>query len=265
MATVGGAGDFVACLLPRLSRLFFSAALAAVLVGNLHAQRAGVRGAAEPPRIGKSGALYDITGYWVSVVTEDWRHRMVTPPKGDYTGVMLNEAGRKLADTWDPAKDGASGEPCRGYGAPGIMRLPGRLHITWQDDQTLKLEADAGAQTRLLYFGTTDTPGGGWQGLSQASWEVLPGARGQSTVGSLKVVTTRMKPGYLRKNGVPYSAHAVLTEYFDRVTEPDGQAYLLISATLEDPAYLAQPFVTASHFRRQADATGWNPTPCSAN
>jgi hypothetical protein len=265
MATVGGAGNLVACLLPRLSRLFFSAGLAAILVGNLHAQRAGVRGVPEPPRIGKSGALYDITGYWVSVVTEDWRHRMVTPPKGDYTGVMLTDAGRKLADTWDPAKDEASGEPCRGYGAPGIMRLPGRLHITWQDEQTLKLEADAGTQTRLLYFGTTDIAGGGWQGLSQASWEVLPGARGQSTVGSLKVVTTRMKPGYLRKNGVPYSTNAVLTEYFDRVTEPDGQAYLLISATLEDPAYLAQPFVTASHYRKQADSTGWNPTPCSAN
>jgi len=240
-------------------------ALAAILAANAHAQRAGVRGAPEPPPIGKTGALYDITGYWVSVVTEDWRHRMVTPPKGDYTGVMLNDAGRKLADAWDPAKDEASGEPCRAYGAPGIMRLPGRLHITWQDDRTLKVEADAGTQTRLLYFGTTEDQGGGWQGLSKALWEVLSGARGQSAVGSLKVVTTRMKPGYLRKNGVPYSANAVLTEYLDRVTEPDGQAYLLISATLEDPAYLAQPFVTASHYRHLADASGWNPTPCSVN
>ncbi len=240
-------------------------AAAAVVAGNLHAQRAGVRGGPEPPRIGKTGELYDLTGYWVSVVTEDWRHRMVTPPKGDYTGVVLNDAGRKVADAWDAAKDQAAGEQCRAYGAPGIMRLPGRLQITWQDDRTLKVEADAGTQTRLLYFGTTDNQGGGWQGLSQASWEVLPGARGQSTVGSLRVVTTRMKPGYLRKNGVPYSANAVLTEYFDRVSEPDGQAYLLVSATLEDPTYLAQPFVTASHYRKQADASGWNPTPCSAN
>jgi hypothetical protein len=248
-----------------VSRWCFSLGLAAVLAGNVHGQRAGVRGVPEPPRIGQTGALYDVTGYWVSVITEDWRHRMVTPPKGDYTGVVLNEAGRKLADAWDPAKDAASGEQCRAHGAPGIMRLPGRLHITWQDERTLKVEVDAGTQTRLLYFGTTDSQGGGWQGLSQASWEVLPGARGQSTVGSLKVVTTRMKPGYLRKNGVPYSANAVLTEYIDRITEPDGQAYLLISGTLEDPAYLAQPFVTTSHYRKQADASGWNPTPCSAN
>ena len=265
MATVGGAGDLAACFWTRLSRACFSIAVAAILAGGAHAQRAGVRGAPEPPRIGKSGALYDITGYWVSVVTEDWRHRMVTPPKGDYIGIVLNDAGRKLADAWDPAKDEAAGEQCRAYGAPGIMRLPGRLHITWQDDQTLKDEADAGAQTRLLYFGTTDSQGSGWQGLSQATWEVLPGARGQSTVGSLKVVTTRMKPGYLRRNGVPYSANAVLTEYFDRITEPDGQAYLLISTTVEDPAYLAQPFVAASHYRKQADAAGWNPATCSAN
>ena len=249
----------------RVSRWCFSLGFAAVLAGSVHAQRAGVRGAPEPPRDGKSGALYDITGYWVSVVTEDWRHRMVTPPKGDYTGIVLNDAGRKLADAWDPAKDEAAGEQCRAFGAPGIMRLPGRLHITWQDDQTLKVEAAAGTQTRLLYFGTTDRQSSGWQGLSHAAWEVLPGARGQSTVGSLKVVTTRMKPGYLRKNGVPYSASAVLTEYFDRITEPDGQAYLLISATVEDPAYLAQPFVAASHYRKQADSAGWNPTTCSAN
>jgi len=245
-------------------RWCLSICLAAGFAGGVHAQRAGIRGAPEPPRIGKTGALYDITGYWVSVVTEDWRHRMVAPPKGDFVGVTLNDAGRKLADAWDPAKDEASGEQCRAYGAPGIMRLPGRLHITWENDQTLKIEADAGTETRLLYFGTTDSQGGGWQGLSQASWEVLPGARGQSAVGSLKVVTTRMKPGYLRKNGVPYSANAVLTEYFDRVTEPDGQSYLLISTTVEDPTYLAQPYVAASHFRKQANGAGWNPTPCSA-
>ena len=249
----------------RASRWCFSIGLAAVLGGSVQAQRAGVRGAPEAPRIGKSGTLYDLTGYWVSVITEDWRHRMVTPPTGDYTGVMLNDAGRKLADAWDPAKDEAAGEQCRSYAAPGIMRLPGRLHITWQDDQTLKIEVDAGSQTRLLYFGTTDSQGGGWQGLSKASWDVLPGARGQSTVGSLKVVTTQMKPGYLRKNGVPYSANAVLTEYFDRVTEPNGQAYLLIATTVEDPAYLAQAYVASSHYRKQTDAAGWNTTPCSVN
>jgi hypothetical protein len=189
---------------------------------------------------------------------------MVTPPKGDYTGVALNEAGRKFADAWDPAKDEAAGEQCKSYGAPNLMRVPGRLHITWQDDQTLKIESDAGQQTRVLHFASADDQGSGWQGFSKALWEMVPVGRGITPVGSLKVVTTHLKPGYLRKNGVPYSANATLTEYFDRVNEPNGDAYLVITTTVEDPVYLAQPFLTASHLRKQPDAKGWNPAPCSA-
>ncbi|PWT99450.1 MAG: hypothetical protein C5B51_27120 [Terriglobia bacterium] len=243
------------------------AGLIAALAGTADAQgRGGGRGGApEPPRIGKAGAFFDPTGYWVSVVTEDWRLRMVTPKKGDYVGVSLNPEGRKIADGWDPAKDEAAGEQCRSYGAPNIMHVPGRLNVTWQDDQTLKIETDSGKQTRLFYF--TAPPanaGGGWQGLSKATWDVIPGGRGMAPVGSLKVVTTNMKPGYLRKNGVPYSANAVLTEYFDRVNEPNGDAFLVVTTTVEDPAYLTQPLLTASHYRKQADASGWNPTACSA-
>src|SRR5215472_11309032 len=89
----------------------------------------------------KAMAPVDLTGYWVSVVTEDWLYRMVTPKKGDYTSVPLNAEGRKTADAWDPAKDEASGDQCKAYGAPALMRIPGRLHITWQDDSTLKVEA----------------------------------------------------------------------------------------------------------------------------
>jgi hypothetical protein len=235
------------------------------LAGSASGQGRGRGGAPEPPRTPKAGALYDITGYWVSVVTEDWRFRMVTPPKGDYTGVALNEQGRKIADAWDPAKDEAAGEQCKSYGAPTLMRVPGRLHITWQDDQTLKFESDSGQQTRLLYFSPgANEQGGGWQGFSRALWEMVPVGRGVAPVGSLKVVTMHLKPGYLRKNGVPYSANTTLTEYFDRVNEPNGDAYLVLTTTVEDPVYLAQPFLTASHYRKQPDATGWNPTACSA-
>src|SRR2546430_8596219 len=83
----------------------------------------------------------------VSIVSEDWRWRMF-PNKGDYAGVPLNPEGRRVADAWDPAKDQTAGEQCKGYGAPAIMRIPGRFHMTWQDDQTLEIEADAGTQTR---------------------------------------------------------------------------------------------------------------------
>lgn len=254
---------------------FVKAAFGVLLASSsLTAQGRG--GAPQPPQTPKAGAPIDLTGYWVSVVTGDWRFRMMTPLKGDYTSMPMNAEARKIADAWDPAKDEAAGEQCKSYGAPALMRVPGRLHITWQDDQTLKLEMDSGTQTRLFSFGPPQTQGGDWQGISKASWEYLPaqiistdGARTSigapdRRAGSLKVITTNFKPGYLRKNGVPYSANAVLTEYFDRVTEPNGDTYIVVTSTVEDPAYLNQPLLLSTHFKKQADASGWNPTPCAA-
>jgi hypothetical protein len=255
------------------ARRAWSCALAIVSLAALfHASAHGQRGGApQPPASPKAAAPVDLTGYWVSLVTEDWRYRMATPPKGDYTGVPLNAAGRKAADAWDGAKDQAAGEQCRAYGAGGIMRMPGRLHITWQDDETLRLETDAGTQTRTFTFDGPRNQGGGWQGVSVASWDRSASVMGGGGVfpaasprgGSLKIVTTRMRPGYLRKNGVPYSADAVMTEYFDRFDLPNGDALLVASTEFVDPAYLAQPFWTSTHFKKQNDAFGWNPMPCS--
>ena len=232
-----------------------------------------------PPRSPREGAPVDLTGHWVSVVTEDWRWRMVTPARGDFAGVPLSPAARKLGQAWDPAKDEAAGEQCRGYGAPAIMRVPGRLRITWQDDTTLKVESDAGTQTRLFHFGGKPAPGlqPSWQGYSTAAWEgitrgpgepdFLPialnpreGMRGQS----LEVTTTHLRSGYLRKNGVPYSARTTLKEYFDVRTERNGETWFVVTTIVEDPEYLTTPFVTTTDFKKQPDAAGWNPTACSA-
>jgi hypothetical protein len=243
---------------------------------SLCAQGRGGRGPAGPPPTAKAAAPVDLTGYWVSLVTGDWRFRMVTPPKGDFTSMPLNANARKIANEWDPAKDEAAGEQCKAYGAPALMRIPERLHITWQDDTTLKLETDSGQQTRMFYFGEPKSQGGDWQGVSKASWELMPGTitstdGGRASLGSvdgragsLKVVTTNFKAGYLRKNGVPYSAKAVLTEYYDRVFEPNGDSYIVVTSTVEDPTYLNAPFMLSTHFKKQADAAGWNPTPCTA-
>jgi hypothetical protein len=219
----------------------------------------------------------DLTGYWVSIVTEDWRYRMITPDKGDYPGVPLNAAARAIAASWDPAKDEASGNACKSYGAAAIMRVPTRLHITWADDNTLKIETDAGEQTRLFHF-YSDGPGAttpSLQGYSVATYEGMrprgfvvpvaagtPGARSNQE-GYMKVVTTDLKPGYLRKNGVPYSAKASVEEYFDSFTEA-GITWLIVTTVVTDPTYLDQSFITSSQFKKQADATGWDPTPCSA-
>lgn len=232
------------------------------------------RGPGQPPLTPKAAAVIDITGYWVSQVNEDWRWRMVTPPKGDYASVPLNAEGKKAADAWDPAKDEAAGEACRAYGAAGLMRLPTRVHITWADDTTLKIETDAGQQTRLVRYGAPKPPSGEpfWQGDSVAMWQKQAQQRGfappyngpaPAKGGALKVVTTHMKPGYLRKNGVPYSGDAVLTEYFDRV-ELDGTSYLILTSIVEDPRYLNEVFVTSEQFKMEPDGAKWNPSPCRA-
>jgi hypothetical protein len=152
------------------------------------------------------------------------------------------------------------------------MRLPGRLRISWQDDFSLKVDTDTGTQTRTLNFRPAQSQGGDWQGVSAAIWDFsLPTVSqpfgpppGLAAGGYLRIVTTRMKPGYVRKNGVPYSANAVLTEYWDRFNVPGGDSLLVVSSQLVDPTYYGQPYWTSSHFKKQDDATGWNATPCSA-
>jgi hypothetical protein len=215
----------------------------------------------QPPPTPQARPAIDLTGTWVSVVTEDWRWRMVTPSKGDYASVPLNPEGRKAADAWDLARDVAQGNQCRPFGVGNIMRMPGRVRISWQDPQTLKLDYDAGTQTRLLHFDKTRKPGveKTWQGFSVAGWE-FPGGEGP---GSLKVVTTSMRPGYLRKNGVPYSENMVMTEYFDRHNESNGDQWFTVTTIIEDPKYLNQQFITTTHFKKEPDASKWRPAPCA--
>lgn len=233
-----------------------------IIPGSIFAQR-GARGG--PPPVAKVAAPIDITGYWVSVVTEDWRYRMLTPKKGDYPSIPLNPAGRQVADAWDPAKDEAAGNQCKAFGAANVIRMPGRLHIKWVDDNTLRLDTEAGTQTRLFHFGPAPAaPESPWQGVSTAQWQFAGGRRGGAGGGELKVVTTKMKSGYLQKNGVPYSENAVLTEYFDITKEPNGDELMIVVAVVEDPQYLNARFVRSTHFKKIADGSEWKPNPCSA-
>ncbi len=208
-------------------------------------------------------APYDLTGYWVSIVSEDWRWRMMTPPPGDYASVPLTPEGRRVADAWDLEADIRSGNACRPYGAGGIMRVPGRAHITWEDDNTLRLDMDSGSQTRLFHFGDFEPASEEtWQGNSVATWEFTGGTRRRApTGGNLKVVTTGMRMGYLRWNGVPYSEDAVITEYFDRHAA-FGQEWFTVTTVVEDPRYLNGRFIVTTDYRKEDDGSGWNPTAC---
>jgi hypothetical protein len=243
----------------------FSLMLTVILATQtgLLAQGRGRGGAPAPPQTAKAAAVIDVTGYWVSVVTEDWRYRMVTPARGDYQGVPMTHEARAIADAWDPAKEEASGELCKSYGAPALLRVPGRLHITWQDDQTLRMDSDAGKQTRVFHFGTSKAPAGPHtiQGDSVAEWQ-QGGGRG-ATDGTLQVTTSNLKAGFLRKNGVPYSENASLTEYYELITQPNGTPLLVVTIMTTDPVYLRQPFVITSQFKKEPSDAKWNPTACS--
>ena len=256
-----------------LSAVVSALCVAALL--PLGAQRG--RGDAPAVPTPQASAPFDLTGYWVSLIVDEWRFR-VTPQKGDIPYLPLNPEARRIANDWDPAKDEAAGQACKAYGAVGVMQRPGRLHITWDNADTLKIDADAGTQSRLLHFAPAPPAQSGqptWQGYSVAEWQV-PGARGRRGAlpppsdasptairpGTLKIVTTKMLPGYIRKNGVPYSGNAVLTEYVNRLPGQEGDSYIALTATVDDPTYLTGPFIRTYTFKKQPDASGWEPTPC---
>ena len=220
-------------------------------------------------RSARDSAFIDITGQWVAVITEDWRWRMVTPPKGDTSSVPLNAAGRRAAEAWDLGADRARGALCKAFGPPGLIRQPGRVRIRWENASTLLLEFDAGMQVRRLHFGASSPAGArSLQGDSEARWFRQPQNRGilaqvpPTPGGSLEVVTTNMQAAYLRPNGVPYSERAVMKEFFDSFTLGDDGTWLIVTTVVADPAFLTQEFVISSQFKKETDLSKWNPRPC---
>ena len=276
-------------------RITIRTAVLMFILCGIQPSTAAQRGAPQSPQ---ASAPVDLTGNWVSVVSEDWRHRMMTPRIGDFESLPLNGEGRGVANTWDLDQDNANGLQCKAFGVGGIIRQPGRLQITWADEDTLQLNFDAGTQTRLLEFDDSTEPGDEltWQGHSIAEWErpprgrggttraqignstgpIAPGGGGRGTRGgpaptigsltaggSLKVMTTNFQEGYLRKNGVPYSENASITEHFHRLpTHPNGDNWLLVVTIIEDPTYLTQPFYTSTHFKLEPNGSSFSPTPC---
>ena len=220
-------------------------------------------------------APFDLQGYWVSMITQNWQFRMIVPGPGEYADIPINRQAKQFADVWKAETAEAAGQQCAAYGAAVIMRLPERLHIHWQDANLLLVQTDSGMQTRSLHFGSTEAPAGepaSLQGYSQARWVKLANSRQQFApprlppsphAGSLEINTDHLQPGLLRKNGVPYGSHTQVHEWWDLRTEPGGQQWLSISTRVVDPEFLLDPYIYDSIFAREADAAKWHPTPCS--
>lgn len=261
----------------RTKFLVTTAIAASMLAGEFALAQFGPPPAPDPNEAPRERAPVDLTGYWVAPVMEDWRWRMLTPLKGDAASIPTRPSARAAIDSWDPAADEAAGLECKGYGAAAIMRLPGRIRIEWEGDETLVIEKDYGMQTRRLHFDPPAPGAPSRQGHSVAHWErglqggpaaglgfLGTGPRLGETSKTLIVETTNLLPGYLRKNGIPQSDQATITEYFDTFTSIDGAEWFTITTIVDDPVYLAIPFVTTTDYKREPDDSGWNPEPCSA-
>jgi len=243
--------------------------VAALLGGAAHLRAQRGR-AVEPmaPVTARALAPVDLTGVWVSVVTEDWRAQVEPEGKSQHPAVPLSPAGLSRVNARNPVKDETSAEACRGYGAPGVMRAPGRIRINWDNDNTLRIDTEAGTQTRLLRFAPAAAPAAPtWQGESRAEWQMAGSRRvagSASSSGTLKAITHHLKPGYLQKNGVAYGPGAVLTEYFARTVEPGGDTWLVLTAIVDDPQFLNTPFMRRSHFKKLPATSPWQPQACVA-
>jgi hypothetical protein len=210
---------------------------------------------------------------------------MVVPGKGEYADVPINLKAKQVADAWDPATDETAGNQCEAYGAAVIMRNPERLHISWLDANTLRVDTDEGMQTRLLKFvppavtgpqsvvpEPLAAPHSGapptWQGQSAARWQLAarvgaaPAAATAPRFGALEVSTADMLPGLLRKNGIPYGADTQMREFWDLRTL-GGQKWISISVRVTDPQYLRSPYIYDSIFQQEPDGSKWAPSACT--
>src|SRR5262245_39058038 len=192
-------------------------------------------------------AQVDFSGVWQPLYQEDFPERLAGPDLRDYAGLPINDSARQFADSWDPARITLPEEQCRVHVSPYIYRGPTMLRI-WEekDPQTQQLVAikhyiSTYEQTRTIYMDGRPHPGPNaahtWMGFSTGHYD-----------GDMLIVeTTHLKQGWVRRNGLPMSDQATMTEYYARNGDMFTQVVVLV-----DPVYLTEPLVKSQEFYRSA-------------
>ena len=198
-------------------------------------------GAAQPPR---TLVPPDISGEWALQNDEEPGQigGLGQPPLGDYLGIPFNEAGRLRADTSAESIWGTPEYQCRPHSAPHQWRgLGGARILKEQDPLTREVRAYHVQFMRSLdrpifMDGRPHPPAWAphtWTGFSTGQW-----------VGNtLKVTTTHLKDGYLKRGGPQTSDLYTMTEYLTRHDD-----ILTITTVVDDPVYLEEPYVQSTTY-----------------
>jgi len=190
-------------------------------------------------------AQADLSGIWQPRYHEDFPERIPGPELVDYLGLPINDAARHFAEAWDSSRITLPEEQCRVHVSPYIYRGPLNLRIWDQKDPktqdliAIKQYISTYEQTRTIYMDGRKHPGPNaahtWMGFSTGHWD------GDTLV----VETDHIKQGWVRRNGLPMSDQAHMTEYFVRNGDILTHIFVLV-----DPVYLAEPLVKSQDFVR---------------
>jgi hypothetical protein len=187
-------------------------------------------------------AQVDFSGEWAPRFYEDQPERVAGPELGDYLGLPVTDAARMRADTWDASIQTLPEWQCRPHSADYIWRGPSNLHITKEvDPVTREITAFHAEWLRsvdnIYYLDGRPHPSANaahtWGGFATAKWEG----------NILTVNVTHLKEGYIRRNGMPRSDLATVTEHWMR----HGN-WLTVVTIVNDPVYLTEPFIRSTDY-----------------
>ena len=189
-----------------------------------------------------AAAQVDFSGEWAPRFWEDNPERVAGPELGDFLGIPINDAARKRAEAWDASIQTLPEWQCRPHSADYIWRGPSQLRISKEIDPVSREITAYHAEwlrsvDRAIYLDGREPPPPDalhtWAGFSVGRWEG----------DMLTIKVTHLKEGYLRRNGLPRSDKATVTEHWVR----NGD-FLTVTTIINDPVYLTEPFIRTTDY-----------------